>query len=145
MKSKRGFTLIEVLIAIAIVGILAAIAVPAYGKYVREARRNAAKQELSKVVNVFENCYSLNQTYVGCFSGDKFSLSSDVSPYYSVDTNSKVEANDFTLWVSAIGGQKSDRAECQYMGITRSGIKMSGSKVETTKVANSSEKTNKCW
>lgn len=145
MKSKRGFTLIEVLIAIAIVGILAAIAVPAYGKYVREARRNAVKQELSKVVNIFENCYSLNQTYEGCFSGGTFSLSSDVSPYYSVDTSSEVKANDFTLWVSAIGGQKSDRSECQAMGITRSGIKMSGSTVGGVKTSSDSEKKNKCW
>ena len=51
MKKDKGFTLIELLIAVAIVGILAAVAVPAYGDYIARSRRAEAISNLQNLVN----------------------------------------------------------------------------------------------
>jgi prepilin-type N-terminal cleavage/methylation domain-containing protein len=49
MRSKKGITLIELLIVVVIVGILAAVAVPAYTSYMRRARRADAKTALEQL------------------------------------------------------------------------------------------------
>jgi type IV pilus assembly protein PilE len=60
---KNGFTLIELMIAVAIVGILAAIAIPAYSAYVKRANRTDATRSLSATAQALERCYSQNFTY----------------------------------------------------------------------------------
>jgi prepilin-type N-terminal cleavage/methylation domain-containing protein len=49
LKRQRGFTLIEIMIVVAILGILAAIAIPALTKYMRRAKTSEARIQLSKI------------------------------------------------------------------------------------------------
>lgn len=60
---RNGFSLIELMIAVLIVGILAAIAVPSYSAYVKRANRTDATRSLSKTAQALERCYSQNFTY----------------------------------------------------------------------------------
>lgn len=71
MKNKHtGFTLIEVMITVAIIGILAAIALPAYGDYVRRGRITEAVAGLSDMLVKMEQYFQDNRTYVGaCVAG----------------------------------------------------------------------------
>lgn len=63
---KNGFSLIELMVAVGIVGILAAIAIPSYSAYVKRANRSDATRSLSATAQALERCYSQNFTYVGC-------------------------------------------------------------------------------
>ncbi len=64
MNSQKGFTLIELMIAVAVVGILASIAVPAYSNYVKRGRIAEATSELSAWRVRMEQYYLDNRTYL---------------------------------------------------------------------------------
>ena len=65
-RLSAGFTLIELMIAVAIVGILASIAYPSYQRYVTESRRTDAKAVLMQVAGQLERCYTVNNDYSAC-------------------------------------------------------------------------------
>lgn len=64
-KQSRGFTLIELMITVAIIGILASIALPAYQDYVRRAKVTEATSTLADLRIRMEQFYQDNRTYVG--------------------------------------------------------------------------------
>lgn len=68
-KRHRGFTLLEMMITVAIIGILAAIAIPGYQRYVEDARESDAKGVLMALANAMERHHTQNYTYVGAADG----------------------------------------------------------------------------
>lgn len=116
---QRGFTLIELLTVVAIVGILAAIAIPAYNDQVRKTRRAAAKAELLDIVQVKERFHSLNGTYVGSPCGTS-------TDFYTITCPTNT-ATTFTLLATAIGDQLGD-SRCLNLGLNHQGVRtVSGS------------------
>lgn len=70
MRARRGFTLIELMITVAIVAILAAVALPSYSRYVLRARITDALAGLSDMRLKMEQYFQDNRTYVGaCVAG----------------------------------------------------------------------------
>ena len=70
MKNRhRGFTLLEVLIAVAIVGILASLAYPSYLQYVIRASREGAQSQLLELANVQEKIYLNSSAYSSSITG----------------------------------------------------------------------------
>lgn len=64
MKNNKGFTLIEVMIVVAIIGILAAIAYPSYDEYVKRGNRTEGQAFLNDVAARQERYFSQNNAYV---------------------------------------------------------------------------------
>jgi len=69
MNRNRGFSLLELMIAVAIVGIIASIAYPSYMDYVTKARRADAQAALASFAGAMERFFTVNSTYVGTASG----------------------------------------------------------------------------
>jgi type IV pilus assembly protein PilA len=65
-EEEQGFTLIELLVVILIIGILAAIALPAFLGQTQKAQDANAKSDARNAVSKMETCFTDNQTYANC-------------------------------------------------------------------------------
>ena len=63
IKNRKGFTLIELLIVVAIIGILAAIAIPQFSAYRAKAYNSASTSDLKNAKTSLESFFADNQTY----------------------------------------------------------------------------------
>ena len=109
-KARRGggFTLIELVIVLAIIAILAAIALPSYEAHVMKARRAQGKSDLLELSQLAERAYTINRDYT------TFTLPYSVSPNgtgapaaYNL-TLATPSATAYTLTATPTGAQAND-------------------------------------
>ena len=105
MRNHQGFTLIELMIVVAIIGILAAIAMPAYNDSVRKGKRADGKAHLTSLANTLERCY----TQYGSYNDASCVIASpqdSESGYYA--TTVTRDASTFSLSAAGKNGQEND-------------------------------------
>ncbi len=115
---KNGFTLLELLIVLTIVGIFAAIAYPSYYQYTVRARRVEGKSALLDLATKLERYYSKNSTYAtatitaGNASTDVLSSSTSKDGWYTLSIINQ-GASVYTIQAIPRLQQASDDTQCQ--------------------------------
>ncbi len=120
----NGFTLVELLIAVAIVAILASIALPAYTDFVARSNRSEAQRELLRIANLQEQLYIDTRAYTD--NMERLGLDKDPfiteNDYYSIDA--ELKNGGFILTATAIEPQKSNDSSCPTLSVSETGQKL---------------------
>lgn len=126
-KSQLGFTLIELMIVVAIIAILAAIAYPSYVQHVVKTRRAAAEACLLETAQFMERYYTTKLTYVGAALPAQ-NCASDLTAHYAFAIKgapAAPTARTYSVQASPATGSQQDNKDtkCKVLGLDQTGTK----------------------
>lgn len=127
-KFGRGFSLIELMIVVAIIGILSSIALPAYNEYVLRSVRAQAQACVSQIAQALERRYTTALSYAGDIPVLGCATEGGLDSRYTIAAN--IAARTYAISAAPQGGQSHDK--CGTLGLDQTGAKTA------------SEGTN-CW
>lgn len=121
-KNVRGFTLIEVMVTVAIVGILASIAYPSYLSQIRKSRRAEAQATLLNIASKQQQMILDTRSYASTTSALNLTVPATVSQNYTVSiTVGTATVPTFSALATPLGAQAAD--SCGTMGVDQGGTK----------------------
>lgn len=129
MNRKRGFTLIELMIVVAIIGILAAIAYPSYQEYVRRGQRAEARAQLLEAAQFMERFFTINNGYAVDVGGAAVALPASLvqSPKppqaatYNINLNPAPTATTYSLQAVPVAGGIMAADRCATITLNQTG------------------------
>jgi type IV pilus assembly protein PilE len=123
LSSKKGFTFIELLIIITIVGILLTIAYPSYTQSVRKSKRSDASTTISQI-QLAQEAYRSNNTTYGTLAQVWGGVAASPQGYYTLAVSGNT-ATGYTITATALGDQLNDiqaGTSCTPMQLVVSGL-----------------------
>lgn len=121
MRRHGGFTLIELVIVVAVIAILLSIAVPSYQAHVVKTRRSEGKALLAEVAARLERCYTRHAAYNHADCASAASARSE-GGWYQV-TADPLAASSYTLRAAPQKAQATDDAGCGTLTLTHVGVR----------------------
>ncbi|MBY4598406.1 type IV pilin protein [bacterium BD-1] len=134
-NKERGFTLIELMIAVAIVAVLAGIAYPSYVNYVTNTRRAAAAACLTEMSQFMERYYTTNMDYEDASIPER-DCEANLADFYTIGLSGEPTKSAYTLTAVPKGAQLSRDTKCGTLGLDQT-----GDRTETGTAEDASE----CW
>ena len=119
-RSAGGFTLIELMVVVAIVAILVAIAYPSFADAIRKSRRGQAKADMVQAAQMMERFHTQNNTYVGATIPGQSPATG--TPNYVLDVNPVATQATFRIRAVPQGAQTAD-TRCGTLTINQAGVK----------------------
>ena len=122
-----AFTLLELMIVVGIIAILAALAIPAYGRYGYRARRPDGQELLLRLANAQERYYSTNNKY-GALTDLNFNFTTSEKGFYnatmSVTSPGGASSSAFTASAVPVAGGAQAKDVCGTLSIDNAGVKL---------------------
>lgn len=139
MQRQRGFNLMELMVAVTIIGIIVAVAIPSYSNYMLNTRRIAATSCVVEMAQFMERVYTTSMNY-GLNAGaatvlPNTSCRNDLVSFYTLSL--VTTAQTFTLTATPIGAQAKD-TNCGVLTLDQAGTRTAAGTATAAKV-------RECW